>query len=96
MLRFIIFEYPFQPVLNLNREVKRFCVDKIGTVSNEMNSGALQASHRSEQENETYNDIPTKIAGKCGFYSIVVYYFESIIRIYPSSNSFNGKLFSKS
>ena len=34
-----------------------------------MNSGALQASHRSEEENGTYDNIPTKIAGKCGFYS---------------------------
>ena len=32
-----------------------------------MNSGALQASHRSEEENGTYDNIPTKIAGKCGF-----------------------------
>ena len=34
-----------------------------------MNSGALQASHRSEEENGTYDNISTKIAGKCGFYS---------------------------
>ena len=34
-----------------------------------MNSGALQASHRSEEENGTYDNIPTKIGGKCGFYS---------------------------
>ena len=38
-------------------------------MSKEMNSGALQASHRSEEENGTYDNIPTKIAGKCGFYS---------------------------
>ena len=38
-------------------------------MSKEMNSGALQASHRSEDENGTYNDMPTKINGKCCFYS---------------------------
>ena len=59
-----------------------------------MNSGALQASHRSEEENGTYDNIPTKIAGKCGFYSSTT--CQCSVRMYPSSNSFNGKLFSKS
>ena len=47
--------------MNLNREVKRFCEDKKGTVPKEMNSGSLQASHISEEENGAYNDIPTNM-----------------------------------
>ena len=50
-------------------EATKFCVDEKETVCYEINYGALKESHRNKEEDRTCSDIPTKMSGKCCFYS---------------------------